>query len=918
MTRELRNIAGIKQSTCAYCGVGCGVDIHQQVSPESTQIEAVSLQGSQDHPANFGRLCVKGENLLATTSLDDRLLYPHIKNERVQWSQAIEHVANKFNDIIAEHGPESVAFYVSGQLLTEDYYLANKLMKGYIGSGNIETNSRLCMSSAVAAYKRAFGEDVVPCSYQDLEQTDLIVLVGSNAAWTHPVLFQRMQHAKQINPDMKLVCIDPRRTQTAAMADLHLPLKPGTDAVFFNGLLAFIAAANACDSHFIQQHSEGFEQALASASSYTPERVSQICELGIEQLLDCYQWFIESKRAISFYSMGINQSSTGVDKCNAIINCHLASGKIGRPGCGPFSITGQPNAMGGREVGGLANQLTAHMDIENPQHRQSVQTFWQSPTMTQQPGLKAVDMFDAIKDNKIKAVWIMATNPLVSMPNRQVIEDALDKCELVVVSDCVATNDTISKADVTLPAAGWLEKDGMVTNSERLMSRQRGIIAAPGESKSDWQIIAEVAKAMGFSGFDYASVADVFREYAKLTGYENNGERLLDISALAQLSDAEYDLLKPVQWPVNANYPNGCAQVFSDNKFSTPSGKARFLPITPQLPQAKIDNDYPFILNSGRLRDQWHTMTRTSRADALNEHSPQPLIHIHPKDAAKQQIKEGDYVEATSRFGKLIMAANITEDVRSGEVFAPIHWSRTFASHGCVSALYSSVNDPISGQPELKQTPVAIAPKAYETYVTIVAHSLTEETDNLLSKMIPERLSADDFWLNYPNRALQQWQLAMNRVPEDLLSWCKTFLPGQYRWLQQIDNNTNKTTLLAFNQESLVFYGQFSALPQEFNRPWLQHCFDQEQLNSDDRSALLTSMVSTEFCLGRQVCSCFQVHQQTIVDAIEQGAASVTELTETLGCGGKCGSCKPELAALLEHHNKAPQQSLIIPSKEVA
>ncbi|WP_394173512.1 nitrate reductase [Thalassotalea litorea] len=918
MTKNSSNIAGIKQSTCAYCGVGCGVDIHQNKNADTGLVAAVSLQGSKDHPANFGRLCVKGENLLGTTNLDDRLLYPHINGERAKWPQAIEHVASKFNDVIAEHGPDAVAFYVSGQLLTEDYYLANKLMKGYIGSGNIDTNSRLCMSSAVAAYKRAFGEDVVPCSYQDLEQTDLMLLVGSNAAWTHPVLFQRMQHAKQINPEMKLVSIDPRRTQTAAMADLHLPLKPGTDAVFFNGLLAFMAAANACDSDFIQNHSEGFAAALTEAKQYTPERVSQICELDIEQLLECYQWFIESNRAISFYSMGINQSSSGVDKCNAIINCHLASGKIARTGCGPFSITGQPNAMGGREVGGLANQLTAHMDIENPKHRQSVQTFWQSPTMVEQQGLKAVDMFDAINAGKIKAVWIMATNPLVSMPNRQVIEQALDSCELVVVSDCVATNDTISKAHVTFPATGWLEKDGMVTNSERRISRQRSVSQAPGESKGDWQIIADVAKAMGFSGFEYSSVADVFREYAKLTGYENNGERLLDISALAQLSDSEYDQLKPLQWPVNAQFPQGCAQVFANKRFSTPSGKARFLPVTPQLPQARIDSDYPFILNSGRLRDQWHTMTRTSRADALNEHSPQPLLQIHPDDAATQGIKDGDYVEARSRFGKLIMTAIITGDVRKGEVFAPIHWSRTFASHGCVSALYSSINDPISGQPELKQTPVAITVKTYQSYVTLVAKKFPQETDNLLSQFIPKRLASDDFWLNYPNQQLQQWQLAMENQPEELLSWCKTLLPDHYQWLVQVDNHNSKTTLLAFNDEKLEFYGQFSAQPQALNRKWLQHCFSQQPLSSDDRNALFSSRVSAQFSLGRQVCSCFQVHEKTIVDAIEQGATSVEQLTETLGCGGKCGSCKPELTALIGQHHKTPGPALIIPSKEVA
>lgn len=410
------NKTSLKQTTCAYCGVGCGVDISLFNNVPT------KLEGMREHPANFGRLCVKGTHLLDTTGSDNRLTSPLINNQAVTWDEATDHVANKFNDIIQKHGPDAVAFYVSGQLLTEDYYIANKLMKGYIGSGNIDTNSRLCMSSAVAGYKRAFGEDVVPCTYEDLEQTELLILIGSNAAWTHPVLYQRMERAKQLNPNMKVVVIDPRKTDTAELADTFLNIKPGSDAALYNGLLNYLNEHNHLDTQFIAQHTNGFESALQEAQKWSCEAVSDFCDIAIEQVTEFYALFANSPSAISFYSMGINQSSSGVDKCNAIINAHLASGKLLKPGSGPFSITGQPNAMGGREVGGLANQLAAHLDIENEAHQSLVQRFWLSPTIANKAGSNAIDMFDEIAAGKIKAVWIMATNPMVSLPNNAAIK----------------------------------------------------------------------------------------------------------------------------------------------------------------------------------------------------------------------------------------------------------------------------------------------------------------------------------------------------------------------------------------------------------------------------------------------------------------------------------------------------------------
>ena len=614
------------QSTCAYCGVGCGIDITVEAG------KAKTLVGTLEHPANFGQLCVKGSNLLATTDLTNRLLGSHkSNNQTVDWATATKHVADKFSQIIKEHGPDSVAFYVSGQLLTEDYYLANKLMKGYIGSANIDTNSRLCMSSAVAAYKRSFGEDVVPCSYEDLDSTELLLITGSNAAWTHPVLFQRIERAKKRNPKLKVVVIDPRKTATSQIADYFLPLKPGTDAAFFNGLLNYLVDNDALDHAYIEQYTQGFEQASKEASRWSIAEVAAYCDTRPSKRLNAvYQLFARTEKVLTFYSMGINQSNSGVDKCHSIINCHLATGKIAKDGCGPFSITGQPNAMGGREVGGLSNQLASHMDIENPEHRSTVQRFWQSPTIASKAGYKAVDLFDAIDDGKIKAVWIMATNPMVSLPDGKKIARALKKCPFVVVSDCAENNDTLDFADVKLPATPWLEKNGTVTNSERRISRQTNAIAPNGQAKHDWKIIAEVATAMGFSGFDYSQVSDVFREFAQLSGFENNGQRLFDISAFSSITSQQYDRLKPVQWPVNNTYPEGKKRVYEDGKFSTPSGKALFFPITPRQPTQKTSEKFPFRLNSGRLRDQWHTMSRTGKAPQLTAHTDKCYIYINP------------------------------------------------------------------------------------------------------------------------------------------------------------------------------------------------------------------------------------------------------------------------------------------------
>ncbi len=462
-------------TTCPYCGVGCGVSVTRQDDSRA------QVTGDSQHPANFGRLCVKGAALGETLQQAGRLLWPQVNQQRVSMDAALDAVASGLRDVIEQYGPQAVAFYGSGQLLTEDYYVANKLMKGFIGAANIDTNSRLCMASAVVGYKRALGADAVPCCYEDLECADVVVMVGSNAAWAHPVVFQRLVQAKQQRPGMQVVVIDPRRTASCELADLHLPLRPGSDSALFSGLLNWLAENNGIDASMLP-HLTGVDASLRAASHWTLSRVAHACDLEPDQVLAFWQLFASTARVLTLWCMGINQSVTGSDNNNAILNAHLLSGKIGHPGSGPFSLTGQPNAMGGREVGGLANQLAAHMTF-NEADCDRLQRFWQSPTIARQPGLMAVDLFDAIERGDVKAVWIMGTNPAVSMPEGNRIAQALANCPLVIVSDVLAHTDTSAFADILLPALGWGEKNGTVTNSERRISRQRAFVPAPGRQK---------------------------------------------------------------------------------------------------------------------------------------------------------------------------------------------------------------------------------------------------------------------------------------------------------------------------------------------------------------------------------------------------------------------------------------------------
>ncbi|HEX5276249.1 MAG TPA: nitrate reductase, partial [Fluviicoccus sp.] len=717
------------KSTCCYCGVGCGLLV------ESDNGKITGVRGDPEHPANFGRLCTKGASLAQTADLTYRLQFPEARplrggaSQRISWDAALDQAAERFASIIREHGPDAVAFYISGQLMTEDYYVFNKLAKGLIGTNNVDTNSRLCMSSAVAGYKRAFGADSVPASYDDFAHAELMVLVGSNTAWCHPIIFQRIKAIKAEKPNLKVVVIDPRETATNEIADLHLPIRSGGDVLLFNALLAELAARGAVDAHFTATHCTGLEAAVASAIADRGDHKTLAERLGIpaDRLQTFFDWFTATERTLTLYSMGVNQSSAGTDKANAIINCHLATGRIGKPGAAPFSLTGQPNAMGGREVGGLANMLAAHMDLENPVHRERVQRFWQSPSIPEKSGLKAVDLFDAVHDGRVKAVWIMATNPVVSLPNADRVRAALEKCELVIVSDCIADTDTMRLAHIKLPALGWGEKDGTVTNSERRISRQRGLLPPPGEAKPDWWALAEVGKALGYkAGFSYTHPAQIFREHAALSAFENNAEsglRDFNIGLLAQLDNSEYNALKPVQWPVTPDAPLGTERLFSDNRFYTPDGKARLVALSYRAPVHALSAEYPLVLNTGRIRDQWHTMTRSGLTPRLLQHIGEPFAEMHPDEAKNRSLKEGGLVRLRSRWGSAVARVQFNDGQKPGHVFMPMHWTGVLSRSGRVGAVVNPAVDPVSGQPENKHTPVAaeIYPAAWHGYLLSAA-----------------------------------------------------------------------------------------------------------------------------------------------------------------------------------------------------
>ena len=691
------------ETTCCYCGVGCGITLEQD------RHGTLNLSGTESHPSSLGKLCSKGRTLHHTASdRSARLQHPQIRNaegnlEQFSWDSAMAMAAGKFADIIAKHGPDAVAFYGSGQCLTEEYYCINKLAKGFIGTNNFDTNSRLCMSSAVVAYKQSLGADAPPISYEDLECNDVCLIGGANPAWAHPIIFQRLMEHRAKHPEHRLIVIDPRRTDSAEVADLHLAVKPGTDVALLLGITQLLIENGHIDEDWIAANTTGWEELKATCAEWTPERCAEVCDVPAADIINAAEWIGFGERFLSMWTMGFNQSTVGVDKGRALINLHLATGTIGKPGCGPFSLTGQPNAMGGREVGGMANLCSNHRELSNDAERKEVAQAWGVDDIPAKPGLTATALFQAIEEGSVKAVWVIATNPAASIPDTNQVIRALQKAELVVVQDAFHS-DTADYADILLPAATWLEKDGTMTNSERRIAKVRKLLDPPGEAKADWRIIADLANRLGHGqAFAYADEAEIFAEHAALSK-----GRDCDISGLSyeRLADGN-----TFQWPVPDEGHPGTDRLYTDFKFETPDGKARFAAPVYHDDSEPRDADFPLILTSGRLRDQWHTQTRSGTVSRLRDHEDRPWLDLHPEDAKEHGFQHGDAVSIVSRRGSCIAAARINQDIRQGCVFLSMHWGPLLAGpEGATNACTSPRVDPASKQPELKTAAVRLEP----------------------------------------------------------------------------------------------------------------------------------------------------------------------------------------------------------------
>ncbi|MEE3045693.1 MAG: molybdopterin-dependent oxidoreductase [Pseudomonadota bacterium] len=889
------------KTTCPYCGVGCGLII-------SPTRDGWAVGGDPDHPANLGRICSKGaaliDTIMAETKRDFRLLEPEVDGKQVSWKTAIAETANRLRDTIEKHGPKSVAFYVSGQLLTEDYYVANKLIKGFIGSPHIDTNSRLCMASTVVGHKRAFGADVVPGCYEDLEIADLVILTGSNLAWCHPVLNQRLRAAREKH-GTKIVVIDPRRTASCDIADLHLAIKPGSDVALFNGLLAWLDQTGNTDLRYVARHVSGYEQAVAEARADCPdiETTAKKCGLdqqdsadetgsGLGKLETLFNWFAAFDRTVTVFSQGVNQSSSGSDKVNAILNCHLATGRVGKPGSSPFSVTGQPNAMGGREVGGLANQLAAHMNPNDPVDIDRVRRFWKSDALEPGEGYKAVDMFRAIETGEIKAVWIMATNPAVSLPDADRVRLALSRCPLVIASDVVNDSDTLRHAHIKLPATGWAEKSGTVTNSERRISRQRPFREAQGNAKPDWWIMTEVARAMGYGkAFKYKDPSDIFAEHAALSEFENDGMRAFDIGIWHKARKSTYDAMEPFQWPASRKHQpaSGSQRLYGDGIFTTSSGRAKMLAVAHIAPQSRTSRDFPLIANSGRYRDQWHTMTRTGTAARLSAHRPEPLLEIHPKDAAKFGLSDGGIARIKSSHGASLMRVLVTDAQMPGQVFIPMHWNDIFSAAGGIGRLLPPNVDPHSGQPESKHIPVALEPFA-------------PKWQGLLFSSTPVDLGSLPYWVaatgpgsmiyeiagSEPMMFKSLLPIAANEDDEQVIEYSDS-KKGVHRYARLNGDRVTGALFIGPDRPAL-------------GRDWVSNLLATDQVAPLERNALLAGRMPDAGAINdRLICSCFSVGLAAISRAIsDQNAVTAADIGRLLQAGTGCGSCLPEIKEILD------------------
>ncbi len=921
------------RSVCCYCGTGCGVIIQTSGGKVGEKVgdglnpclddtaKIVGVRGDPDHPANFGRLCSKGASLHLTTQLTGRALTPELRASRAvsrtptSWDTALDTAAERFAAIIKEHGPDAVAFYISGQLLTEDYYVFNKLARALVGTNNIDSNSRLCMSSAVAGYKATLGSDAVPCSYEDIALADLFLLAGSNTAWAHPIVFRRIEDAKAKNPQLKIIVVDPRRTDTAAMADLHLAITPGSDVILYSAMLHVMLWEGLVDEAFIAAHTTGFTTLRDKVRELTPAAAAATCGVAAEDIVKAARWFGQAKAPLSMWCQGLNQSVHGTSNNASLIHLHLATGKIGRPGMGPFSLTGQPNAMGGREVGAMANLLPGHRDLASAADREELAVLWGVPGIPDQPGKTAVELFDALREGKIKAVWIACTNPAQSMPDQAKVREALTKAEFVVVQDAYADIETAAFADLLLPAASWGEKEGTVTNSERRISRVRAAVAPPGEARADWAIAAEFARRLGeklgekvgagdtaYSAktglFNFTNTAEIFAEHTSLTV-----GRDLDMSGM---SYAVLEENGPQQWPFPKSAQSGQARLYADHHFATADGRALFAPLTFTLTAEATDARYPLRLTTGRLRDQWHGMSRTGRAARLAGHEPTPRLLVNAVDMQRRNFKPGDLARIKSRRGEIILPIVASEEMKPGQAFIAMHWGARSLSHAGVNQLMQAAIDPLSKQPELKHAAISVERVVlpYQVIVLRAADSgAVDEDDEEQILRWRERLSPclaefDYAALTLAGRdhplvmlSIASAQPLSATVLDRLIVMVDMQDSTAYRdpgrdiiKLARIDNANDRL-------QGVLLAGETAAAD------WLREQIASQHPLGDLRRWLFAPVAQPPVATsaaGRTVCNCLGVSETQINDLLRAGA-SLSSVQEQLKCGTSCGSCVPEL-----------------------
>ncbi len=890
------------RSTCCYCGVGCGVII------ESEDQRIVGVRGDPEHPANFGRLCTKGATLHLTAredKLSARAMYPELRldragdRSRVTWDAALDHVADRFAAIIRQHGPDAVGFYISGQLLTEDYYVFNKLAKGLVGTNNVDTNSRLCMSSAVAGYKATLGADAPPACYEDVDHAGCLFIAGSNTAFAHPILFRRIEEARKNNPAMKIIVVDPRRTDTAQGADLHLAIQPGTDVALFNGMLHVLLWEGQVDMAYINAHTSGFDALRETVREYTPKMVASICGVTEADIVTAAKWFGQGP-SLSLYCQGLNQSSSGTDKNAALINLHLATGQIGKPGMGPLSLTGQPNAMGGREVGGMANLLSAHRELANPQHRAEVARLWGVDSVPDKPGKTAVEMFEAVKSGEIKAIWIACTNPAQSMPDLNNVIDALKTAELVVVQEAYGNTDTVPYADVLLPASSWGEKEGTVTNSERRITHVKPAVKVPGEARHDWQIVTDFAQRLGVRLgrdaarlFPYTCTEDVFNEHRETTR-----GRDLDITGL---SYAMLDEQGPQQWPLPEGAGTGRGRLYTDGIFPQLDGRARFAN-TKYIPVAeKTDARYPLHFNTGRLRDQWHGMSRTGTVAQLYNHAEEPMLSMNLSDMERRQLKDGDVAKISSRRGSLIVRVRQSEDIPPTQTFLPMHWGSQFMNGLGCNALTTPVFDPVSKQPELKHAAIRVERLDLPWRMVVMRRGL--DVLGQLREMQP-LLQAFDYascGLYGREGGMLILRAAHHAMPDEAV----------IEQLDQLLLVTEDTPCMSYRDQKrsiskrvIVEGGKVTGvrlLGETLAAEWLKEVMTQDGLPEEVRQwalAPVSAPPTGKQGRGRIVCNCLDISENEIKAALAENR-DLAALQQKLKCGTECGSCVPELKRLV-------------------